>query len=106
MKTEKEVWVLGATNQNADKTIKWHSQFPNFSEPDVIIINLQSLTLNVLEHIDKDKFRNARQQIFDKFINGGSLIFITAQYAEEKSGYYSNFFLSPIVWETQDVVGG
>jgi hypothetical protein len=38
--------------------------------------------------------------------NGGSLIFITAQYDEEKSGYYSNFFLSPIMWETQEVVGG
>jgi hypothetical protein len=53
-----QVWVLGSKNQNADRYILWsHKSFPNFHDPDVLIINLSSLDEEVLRYIDKTKFQ-------------------------------------------------
>jgi hypothetical protein len=77
-----EIWTLGLKNSNADKSITWDQTFPNFNEPDVLIIDLNSLTDEILERIDKSKLREARNQIFNKFVNGGTIIFIIAPYHE------------------------
>jgi hypothetical protein len=39
----KIVWVLGSEHPNAHKSISWLSPFPNFSNCDVLIVNLKSL---------------------------------------------------------------
>jgi hypothetical protein len=67
--TDLQIWTLGLKSSNADKSITWDEPFPNFNEQDVLIIDLNSLTDDILTRIDKSKFREARNQIFNKFVN-------------------------------------
>jgi hypothetical protein len=34
------IWVLGSANTNADKSIEWADKLPNFTDPDIVIVNL------------------------------------------------------------------
>jgi hypothetical protein len=131
--TDPQIWVLGLKESNADKTITWDQPFPNFNEPDVLIIDLNSLTDKVLERLDKSNLREARDQIFNKFVNGGTIIFFTASYhlfvpkddehtkAQKRvpnvkvklvnlpihlNPIYSNYYLSPIEFKTPNVAAG
>lgn len=61
----KIVWVLGSEHPNANKSISWLSPFPNFSNCDILIVNLQSLEKQVLEKRSSDLFNEARRYIFD-----------------------------------------
>ena len=111
-----EVWILGSKNPNADRSTLWNqSTYPNFHEPDVLIINLDSLTETIL-HIDKTKFQVARNQIFTNFINGGNIIYMISRRREAQrknaettvarkySGRYSTK-LSPIDFQIQITEG-
>ncbi|MGA9153723.1 MAG: hypothetical protein WBZ36_24335 [Candidatus Nitrosopolaris sp.] len=82
-----EIWVLGSNNPNANKSIEWNETFPNFTDPDVVIVNLQSLNKDVNQAINKDEYKLARDLMWDRFVHGGTLIFITARHAEIISGY-------------------
>jgi hypothetical protein len=107
MRTEPVIWVLGENVPNADKSISWDSPFPNFSDPDILIINLQTLTKDVLRHIDKTEYSQAKDTIHDKFLNGGTIIFITAPYYEISDQFiYSNYDLAPVHFATQKVQEG
>jgi len=89
--------------------ISWDQPFPNLSDPDILIINLNSLTEDVLNRIDKEKYDDAREKIFDKFVNRGILIFITSRLVFETRvprSTYSNYFLSPIEFEVCEVEDG
>jgi|YelNatPaOPRAMG01_1025707.scaffolds.fasta_scaffold47196_4 hypothetical protein len=61
----KIVWVLGSEHPNAHKSISWLSSFPNFSNCDVLIVNLQSLEEEVLKRRQADLSNQARKYIFD-----------------------------------------
>ena len=63
--TSKIVWVLGSNHPNAHKSIPWLSSFPNFSNCDVLIINLQSLGKAQFQKIRKALSDEAQRYIFD-----------------------------------------
>ena len=46
--TENQIWVLGLEDSNADQSITWDQPFPNFNEQDVLIIDLNTLTNEIL----------------------------------------------------------
>ncbi len=100
-----KVWVLGASHPNADKSISWNQQFPNFTEPDVLIINLTTLDKKTLTRINPQMLDQARSFILDKFRHNGIVIFITAPFISitKNHQYYSNYDLSPIRLNTRNV---
>ena len=96
MSSEPVVWVIGEKNTNADKSIDWDSKFSNLVDPDIVIVNLSSLTKDVLERIDKSKFEQARLDLHDKFLGGGKIIFITASFIDYSNPtVYSNYDFAP-----------
>jgi hypothetical protein len=119
---DEEIWILGSKSKNADKSITWNGEFPNFNDCDILIVNLQSLDERVLKRIDKSEYENAIHTIFNKFVNGGKIIFITAPLKYEKAEadnsktriykapsltpQYSNYFLSPIEFQIENVPTG
>jgi len=62
---KKAIWVLGSEHHNAHKSIPWNPPFPNFSNCDVLIINLQSLNDSRFQKIKNALFNEARRYIFD-----------------------------------------
>lgn len=70
-----EVWVLGSKNQKAHRTVEWKSPFPNFSNSDILIVNLQSLDLSVKEFV-RTLFDEARKQLFDMLMTGDKTVII------------------------------
>ena len=88
-------------------------RLPNFSDADVLIVNLASLTREVLDRI-KSKYKDAREPIWARYIHGGTIIFITARYFTLKEreddspvqDEFSNWYLSPFTIETKDVKQG
>ena len=106
MTNELRVWVLGADNSNADKCIQWDSSFPNFADADVLIVNLQSLTKEILQR-NNDKMKRAAHEIFEKSINQGELVFITApKIISSTIGVPYSYILSPVDFQTQVVSSG
>src|SRR6185437_6775021 len=112
MDSELKIWLIGSKNPNADKSIAWDSPFPNLSEPDVLIINLQTLTEDILKRIDKEKLKEAYSTIMDKFFHYGTIIVITAPQFHATDDHhrghvFSNYYLSPIeVMQTVSVPDG
>ena len=68
----KEVWLIGSKNPNFDKSFTWNESFPNLSDPDVLIMDFRSLH----NSLDLNRLYNSKIEIFNKFLNGGSLIFL------------------------------
>src|SRR5215208_4031159 len=97
MKIEnKKVWLLGSKNPNADRDISWEQpNFPNLADPDIIIVDLTSLTSDVLERLHLDKFQDMATKLFNKFINGGDIIFIIEKEEKQTRGR-SNLDLCPV----------
>ena len=101
-----EIWGIGLKNPDLDKSFDWCNLNSNFNDPDIIIINLRSLDSNVLERIDKNVFKKVRNEIYNNFLNGGTLIFIISEsfkYRERKNSKlelktdeFTNFDLCPI----------
>jgi hypothetical protein len=85
------IWILGARNDNADRSIQWDEEFPNFADPDVLIVNLSSLNRNLRDSIDTDKLFHARDAIYGRFKSGGILVFITASHPERVRMYLGGF---------------
>lgn len=65
-----EIWVLGSKHANAHKSVDWASPFPNFSNADVLIVNLQSLSTKVCSNISSALCNEARRYIFDMLMTG------------------------------------
>src|SRR5437867_2684722 len=109
MSSNPKIWVLGEINTKAEKNIGWLDPWPNFADPDVLIINLDSLSTKTLASIDVNKYKEASDTILDKFLHGGIIIIITcpAFYARPKIGLpQSNYELSPISLKTKNVTQG
>jgi hypothetical protein len=69
------VWLLGSKDNVVDKSVSWDEPFPNFSEPDIIIVNLKSLNMDVLKRIEEknvDKLKIARDELFDYGSSSGT----------------------------------
>ena len=71
-----EIWVLGSTHANAHKSIAWSSPFPNFSNADILIVNLQSLSTQVCYNIRSALYNEARRYIFDMLMTGEKTVII------------------------------
>jgi len=65
MKKAKIIWVLGSEHLNAHKSIPWRPSFPNFSNCDVLIVNLQSLSETLSGSMIGALYNEARRYIFD-----------------------------------------
>ena len=65
MKMAKIVWVLGSEHPNAHKSIPWGPSFPNFSNCDVLIVNLQSLSEKLYSSLVYALHDEARKYILD-----------------------------------------
>lgn len=106
------IWVLGEGGTNADKHIDWAQYlWPNFSDFDVLIINLGSLSKHTLEYIDSEKILQSQKTILERLLHGGIVIIITSTIFSvsnhHKKGYtFDNYCLSPIHIETQNVTEG
>lgn len=80
MGSSPKIWVLGGYSPKSDRNISWTDQsFPHFGDPDVIIIDLTSLSENKLEEIGWKEYRRISKSILDKFLNGGIIVIITTQ---------------------------
>jgi hypothetical protein len=96
--------LIGFKNYNFDKSFDWdYGETPNLYEPDIILIDLTTLSIDILERNEK-KYRQLIEIIFNKFLNGGKIVFITTTKLETKSKTYlnanfSNYFLSPIEFD-------
>jgi len=106
--SEKKIWVLGNEKTKAEKSISWSSFFPNFADADVIIIDLTTFTADILKQINKKKLNYAKNQLYDKYLNRGTIIFITSPSFEidDNGTKYSNYHLSPIHIQTREVPKG
>lgn len=100
------VWVIGNKHPNADKSIMWDDPLPNLSDPDIIIIDLTSLTEEVLRRMDFDKIKRATEFIMDKFLNRGTIITITQarfQIKQYAGPPRSNYDMLPLDIHTKKV---
>lgn len=108
MSADPIIWVLGAVGTKADKHIEWSYSWPYFGDSDILIINLESLSEQLLELLEPEKVIKAEQIIFDRFTHGGIIIIITSPRFEKevKHNLLTNYYLSPIDAETQTVEEG
>ena len=75
---DRSAWLLGNAHPSADRSIRWDDEpFPNLSDPDVLLVDLTTLTRPVLERIGKAKLERARPFIRDKILNHGTVIVMT-----------------------------
>ena len=78
MNRGKEIWVLGEQHESADKSFLWSEPIPNIADADIIIINLGTLTKDVLERY-KNQEIDLRSDLVDKFMDKGTLVFIIGE---------------------------
>ena len=124
-----EVWTIGFEKNSADRIIGWYNPYPNLYEADILIINLESLDETVLTNIDKNQFYDLINKIYNKFLLGGTVIFILSDSKEVEIGgsevptssreqlydakltfktpgiRYSNYDLLPIIFKTEKIDG-
>jgi hypothetical protein len=63
-KNSRLIWILGARNDNADRSIQWNEAFPNLVDPDILIVDLNSLDRNMRDRISKTRLYLARDGIW------------------------------------------
>jgi hypothetical protein len=106
----KTVLLLGRKNSNVDESFEWDYQStPNIYEPDIILVDLTTLTKETLTKNAK-KYEELTQMLLNKFLNQGLIIFITTPRFRAGgyiySEYASNYFLSPIEFGTREITAG
>lgn len=92
--TELQVWVLGNAHTHADRSIMWSQPFPNLADPDVLIVDLTTLTEEALQTFGSGDIVEVRKIVTDKFINGGTIIVIMTKHLFVNP--HSNYSLLPI----------
>jgi hypothetical protein len=106
MTSDPKIWVLGSKSATADRSIAWNSRFPNFTDPDILIVNLDTFDEKLIQKGDKAKLQRAMTDIQDKFINNaGTVVVITSRNAKEEQGE-ANHGLSPVSFRTVPVEEG
>ena len=72
------VWLLGNSHPNADRSIGWDADpLPNLGDPDMLLVDLTTLTPPVLERIGREKLEQAQPLIRDKILNRGIVVVMT-----------------------------
>ena len=74
-----QVWLLGNTHPAADRSIAWRGRLPNLGDPDVLIVDMTTLTEETLREIDDAELDRAQRSIDDKFFGGGGAIIVITQ---------------------------
>ena len=70
--------MLGSKHSKAAASFDWKSPFPNFSNADILIVNLQSLDQSKLsvEELMTTLYKEARKHIFDMLMTGSKNVII------------------------------
>lgn len=77
---DRQVWLLGRSHPSADKSIGWGADpFPDLADPDVLVIDLTTLTEKALSKIDNANLRQVGKSIDDMVLGGGTIVVITHQ---------------------------
>lgn len=71
------VWVLGSDHTCADKSIGWHGPLPNLADASVLVVDMTTLTKEVLERMGKPRLDLLQSFIRDKLLNNGIVVVIT-----------------------------
>lgn len=102
------VWVLGSRHPCADKSIGWDDSLPNLSDPDVVIVDLTTLTEEVVERMDKTTMKAVQRDIRDKYCSNGTIVVMAQRPLCIRQGRhtYSNYDVLPIGIEVRDVPRG
>lgn len=123
---DRRVWLLGNTHPSANRSIGWDDEpFPYLGDPDVLVVDLTTLTRQVLERIGKAKLDRVRPLIGDKILNHGTVVVITQPLLQVVPGLgmgekaplplvpyqrdpivYSNYQILPTQLATKDVPDG
>ena len=95
--TNKEIWVIGAKNSNADKSFRWTDDIPDVTDADIIIIDLSKFppppktdtprhfpppvgpldpTPREIEGRDEKWKERITDNLSDKIFSGGHVIFL------------------------------
>ena len=74
-----QVWLLGNSHPAADRSIAWRGRLPNLGDPDVLIVDMTTLTEETLRGIDDAELDRAQRSIDDKFFGGGGAIIVITQ---------------------------
>jgi hypothetical protein len=79
----KQVWVLGSKHNNVAKCVEWKPPFPNFANADVLIVNLETLEVEMSKRINKEEYSltnelhgEARRYIFDMLMTAEKQVII------------------------------
>ena len=75
MSNNKEIWVLGIKHPDANKSFTWNENIPNISDADIVIIDLNTITKNILEK-QQEKIEDIGSELGNKFLADGTIIFI------------------------------
>ena len=113
---DQQVWLMGNRHSSVDRSIEWDDPLPNLSDADVLIVDLTTLTEQVLERVDKPKLDQAQKLLKNKLINNGIIIIITqpifstkpasTSNASSPSPRYSNYHIFPFSLKTVPVPDG
>lgn len=80
---DRSAWLLGNVHPSADRSIRWDDEpFPYLGDPDVLVIDLTTLTRQVLGQIGKAKLDQVRPLIGDKILNRGTVVVITQPHVQ------------------------
>ena len=93
-----QVWLLGSEHPGADRSIPWDKSFGNLNDPDIIVVDLTTLTKQTLEKICNAEMAHARESIVDKMHRGGTIVVVTKRrffVRRSNSKHYSNYFILP-----------
>lgn len=110
-----KVWLLGSRHPNADNSIGWEGDLSGLGKADVLIVDMTTLTEDVLVKIAK-KLDQAHKSIRDRFLSGGTIVVITHPYfsvhpriiepSGKRSPYrYSNYHILPAELTTVQQAG-
>ena len=103
-----KIWLLGSEHQGADRSISWDESFGNLNDPDVLVVNLTTMTKQVLKRINEGNLAHARESIANKMFDGGTVIVVTQpRFSVERSDFtISNYGILPATLKTKMVPAG
>ena len=70
------VWLLGNDYPAADKSIDWRGSIPSLNDPDILIVDITTLTEDTTYQIGRYMLGHIQKSIRDKFFYGGSTIVV------------------------------
>lgn len=75
---DEQVWLLGNDHPAADRSIGWRDPLPNLADPDVLIVDMTTLTEGAIREMGDGNLNQVKKQIEDKFLGGGTIVVVTA----------------------------